>query len=70
MATFKRWRRAVIHHVSAQTVIVEYPNSVKITFREEFQGNVLFVRINAKPPEKVKQNETSSRCSASDSGIR
>lgn len=49
MATFKRWNRAVIHHVSARTVIVEYPTSVKIVFREEEQGQTLFIRINAKP---------------------
>jgi len=49
MATFKKWKRAEIHHVSARKVIVEYPNSVKIQFREEKQGEVLFVRVDAKP---------------------
>lgn len=52
MATFKKWKRATIHEVSAHTVIVEYPNSVKIAFREENHGQVLFVRINAKPFKK------------------
>lgn len=68
MATIRRWRRVKIHEVSARTVIVEYPNSVKIQFREENQGEVLFIRIDAKPFPKVnvENNRVSSKVDGKD----